>query len=216
MKRLATVALLALSPALGGADVAFADGKRLPDAEILAANTTAIITDLDDPRLDDRLIGFKRKVTRMIRRGGGRPIGSQLVDGVFFSELLNMTTFQRSRDFDVDSVSRRELHDIADRIRRRFHQQSVLTFDYRERRGDPAESVEVEVPGLDARRLRDGFLADAEARERLQGGSVTLDGRLLLIAARRDLDVVERFVTRIGGDFDDAKVRRGRLEFVAG
>ena len=36
------------------------------------------------------------------------------------------------------------------------------------------------------------------------GASVTLD----------DVDLVERFVTEIGGDFDDAKVRRGRREFV--
>ena len=86
---------------------------RLPDAEILAADTLAIITDPDDPRLDDRLLEFKREVKRIIRNGGGRPRGSQLLDGVFFSSLINLTTFQRSRDFDVDSVSRTELHDIA-------------------------------------------------------------------------------------------------------
>ena len=90
----------------------------------------------------------------------------------------------------------------------------MLTFDYRERRRDPVDSVEVEVPGLDAQRLRDGFLADAEARERLQGGSVALDVRLILIAARGDLGLVERFVTEIGGDFDAAEIRHGRREFV--
>ena len=46
------------------------------------------------------------------------------------------------------------------------------------------------------------------------GGSVTLDRRLILIAALEDLDLVKRFVTEIGGDFDKAKVRRGRREFV--
>ena len=51
-----------------------------------------------------------------------------------------------------------------------------------------------------------GFLADAQARERLRGGSITLDGRLILIAALEDLRVVKRFVTEIGGDLDDATI----------
>jgi hypothetical protein len=195
------------------ADAANGSG-RIPDAEILAADTTAIITDPSDPRLDDRLVSFKRQVKRIIRRGGGVPRRSQLLDGVFFSSLLGIVTLQRSRDFDVDCVSRAELHDIADTVRQRFHQQSVLTFDYAEHRGESVDAVEVEVPGIDAQRLRDGFLADALARERLQGGSVTLDGRLILIAALADLPVVKRFVTEIGGDFDDATIRRGRREFV--
>lgn len=90
----------------------------------------------------------------------------------------------------------------------------MLSFDYPERPWDPVDAVEVEVPGLDATRLRDGFLADSEARQRLQGGSVTLDGRLILIAALADLGLVERFVTEMGGDFDAATIRPGRREFV--
>jgi hypothetical protein len=195
-------------------DPVLAERPRLPDAEIFAANTTAVITDPADPRLDARLVGFKRTVKRIIRRHGGRPRGSQLLDGVFFSSLLGITTFQRARDFDIDHVSRAELRDIAERVRRRFHQQSVLTFDYAERRRRRAPAVEVEVPGVSAERVREGFVADEEARQRLQGGSVTLDGRLTLIAARQDLALVERFVAEIGGDFDDAAVRRGRREFV--
>ena len=190
------------------ADAAFAHRSRLPDAEIIAANTLAIITDPADPRLDDRLVPFKRQVRRIIRRGGGVPRRSQLLDGVFFSSLLNLTTFQRSRDFDVDCVSRAELRDIAETIRRRFLQQSVLTFDYPERPWDPVNAVEVEVPGVDVGRVRDGFLADADARRRIMGASVTLDGRLILIAALADLGIVERFVTEIGGDFDDARIGR--------
>jgi hypothetical protein len=160
-------------------------------------------------------VGFKRTVTRIIRRHGGSPRGSQLLDGVFFSSILGLTTFQRARDFDIDRVSRAELEEIAERVRRRFHQQSVLTFDYAERRRRRAPAVEVEVPGVSAERVRDGFLANEEACRRLQGGSVTLDGRLILIAARKDLALVKRFVAEIGGDFDDARVRRGRREFVA-
>ena len=70
------------------------------------------------------------------------------------------------------------------------------------------------MPGLDAQRLRDGLLADAEARERLFGGSVTLDGRLVLIAGLEDLELVKRFVSDIGGDFGAATVRSGHREFV--
>jgi hypothetical protein len=191
-----------------------ADGGHLPDAEILATNNTAVITDPADPRLDDELRGFERKVERIIRRGGGDPEGSQLLDGVFFSSDLGTTTFERSRDFDVDDVTQEELREIADTVRVRFGQQSVLTFDYPERPWHPVDAVEVEVPGLDAQSLRDGLLADAEARETLFGGSVTLDGRLLLIAGLEDLELVERFVTDIGGEFEDATIRPGRREFV--
>jgi hypothetical protein len=207
---LATAALCLVASA-----PAAAAPHKPPDAELFAANTTEIITDAADPRLDDKLVTFRRQVKRIITHRGGRPRGAQLVDGVFFSSILGTTTFQRSGDFDVDRVSRKELHAIADAIRRRYHQQSVLTFDYAERAKDPRDAVEVEVPGLDAKRLGEGFVADAEARERLQGGSVTLDGRLILIAARSDLDLVERFVTEIGGDFGAAKIRRGSREFVS-
>jgi hypothetical protein len=161
----------------------------------------------------------RRRATRhrrqvLIRRHGGRPRGSQLLDGVFFSSLLGITTFQRSRDFDIDRVSPANLRDIAERVRRRFHQQSVLSFDYAEHRRHSAPAVEVEVPGVSAERVRDGFLAEQEARQRLQGGSVTLDGRLILIAAREDVALVERFVAEIGGDFGGAPVRPGWREFV--
>jgi hypothetical protein len=215
-----TVGAALLAAALAAAslcpDAVSAKRHRLPDAEIFAANTTAIITDPADPRLNERLVKFRAQVKRIIRRQGGRPRRSQLLDGVFFSSILGITTFQRARDFDIDCVSRTELRDIADTVRRRFHQQSVLSFDYPERRGDPVDAVEVEVPGVTAEGLRGGFLADPAARERLQGGSVTLDGRLILVAALEDLGLVERFVTEIGGDFDDATVRRGLREFVTG
>jgi hypothetical protein len=103
-----------------------------------------------------------------------------------------------SREFDVDRVSRPRLRDIAATIARRFHQQSVLTFDAAERRSDPVDAVEVEVRGVEAARLRFAFVADAEVRARLMGASVTLGGRLMLVAALQDLAVVERFVTALG------------------
>ena len=67
---------------------------------------------------------------------------------------------------------------------------------------------------LPTQSLRDGLLADARARERLSGGPLTVDGRLVLIADRKDLTLVKRFVTKIGGDFDAATIRTGHREFV--
>ena len=176
---------LALAVLAAAAPAAAAHDKP-PDAEIFATNNTALITDPDDPRLDARLNGFARRVTRIIDEGGGTPRGSQLLDGVFFSSDLGGTTFERSRAFDVDHVSDGELHDIAETIRRRFLQQSVLTFDHLPRHDPDADAIELEVPGVTAQALRDGLLADADARERLFGGSVTLDGHLLLVADRAD------------------------------
>jgi hypothetical protein len=213
-QRSALAAAVAAALVAVPADAAFADGQRLPDAEIFASSTTTLITDPADPRLDERLAAFNREVNQIIRRGGGSPRGSQLLDGVFFSEILGVTTLERSRDFDIDRVSPKELHDIAQRVRQRFQQQTVLSFDYREHRRDPVDAVEVEVPGVSARQLRKGFLADASARERLRGGSVTLDGRLILIAALEDRRLVERFVRQMGADYRKAKVRLGRREFV--
>jgi hypothetical protein len=191
-----------------------AAAARLPDAEVFAANATEVITDPADPRLDARLAGFRQQVGRIIRRGGGRSGASELLDGVFFSSILGFATFQRSREFDVDSVTRRQLRAIADSLRRRFHQQSVLTFDYPERRSDAVDAVELEVPGVGTRRLRDGFAADQQARERLLGGSVTLDHRLILIASLPDLRLAKRFAREIGGRVNKATVRRGHREFV--
>ena len=99
-------------------------------------------------------------------------------------------------------------------MRRRFHQQSVLTFDYPDRRSDPVDAVKLEVPGVRTRRLRDGFAADEQARERLLGGSVTRDHRLILIASSGDLRLAKRFAREIGGRVKDATIRRGHREFV--
>lgn len=90
----------------------------------------------------------------------------------------------------------------------------MLTFDYPERPSDPVDAVELRIPGVTAERLRDGLRDNRAARERLLGGSVTLGGRLILIAAAGDLRLAKRFARKIGGDLDDATVRRGRREFV--
>jgi hypothetical protein len=195
----AALALLAIA--------APAASAHQPDAEIFATDNTATITDPDDPRLDDRLKRFARRVERIIEEGGGRPRGSELLDGVFFGDEL---TFERSRRFDVDRVSDDELHDIAETIRRRFLQQSVLTFDP----DGPVNAIELEVPGVSARDLREGLLNDPEAAARLFGGSVTLDRHLILVASLEDAELARRFAQRIGGDLERARTSYGERQFV--
>jgi Ca2+-binding RTX toxin-like protein len=181
------------------------------DAEIFATNNTATITDPADPRLDKHLDGFARRVEDIVRDGGGRPRGSDLLDGVFFDSDLGTTTFERSRVFDVDRVDGGELHDIADTVRRRFLQGSVLTFAPRA----GGDAVELDVPHVTADALRAGLLADAEARERLFGGSVTLDEHLLLVADRGDAGFARTFAKSLGGDVKHAGTTYGDREFVS-
>src|SRR4051794_11412134 len=189
-------ALRALLPAaaIAGALVAGAPHAHaaqppvLADAEIFATNNTAVITNDADPRLDTDLQGFARRVTNIVNRGGGVALGSQLLDGVFFSSDLGTTTFETSREFDVDDLDGRELRDIAQSIRQRFHQESVLTFDLLPDGARHIDGVQLEVPGVTATALRNGQLADQNARENLFGGSVTQDGRLILIASLENAD----------------------------
>ena len=158
---LAVAAALALA-APAGAQAAL----HVPDAEIFATNNTAVIADPDDPRLDDRLGRFARTVTRIVRRGGGAPRGSELLDGVFFSSDFGTTTFERSRRFDVVRVDPTELREIAETIGTRFHQESVLTFDNLDADDPAADAIELRVPGVTADALRDGLVNDQEAAER--------------------------------------------------
>jgi hypothetical protein len=199
--------------ALASAEAHYGD-QHLPDAEMFATNNIAVITDPDDPRLQAPLIGFAREVERIVRRGGGTPRGSALLDGVFFSSEMGTTTFERSRDFHVDHVSDDELHAIAQTVRGRFQQESVLTFDHLPAADDEVNAIELEVPGVTAQALRDGLLTDPTAREELFGGSVTLDGHLLLVAELADTQLARAFAERIGGDLRHAATRYGEREFV--
>ena len=69
----------------------------------------------------------------------------------------------------------------------------MLTFDHLDA-GDPdVDAIELEVPGVTAEALRDGLLEDQEAAGRLFGGSVTLDGRLILVADLADAAFARAF-----------------------
>jgi hypothetical protein len=203
----------AVAGALAALAVAAPAASANTDAEIFATNNTAVITDPADPRLNDRLTDFARQVTRIISEGGGRPGSSQLLDGVFSFD--GVTTFERSRVFDVDRVSDTELHTIADTIRARFGQQSVLTFDRLPAGDEDVDAVELDVPRVSARALQEGLLNDAEARDRLFGGSVTQDDHLLLVASLDDAAFAREFAKRIGGDMKRASTAYGRREFVS-
>ncbi len=107
------------------------------------------------------------------------------------------TTYERSREFDVGHVGAAGLHHIADVIRKRYHQGSVLTFEALPASSPRADAVELEVPGADVRYLYDALVANPEARDRLGGGSVTAGGRLILVAARTDLGLARRFAATL-------------------
>jgi hypothetical protein len=213
-RRLPTVLLAWLLILLAVASPVNASGRPLAQAEIFATNNTAIITDPADPRLRTYLHAFDHRVRHIIRASGAKVRGSTLLDGVFWSSDLQQTTYERSRRFDVDRISTTGLHDVADLIRKEFHQESVLTFEYLPRTSPRADAVRIEVAGLDVRRLHDGLVADTAAREELFGGSVTMRGHLILVAELADLGVAREFVTRIGGDWNAATLRYGDREFV--
>ncbi|HEV7936145.1 MAG TPA: hypothetical protein VGP70_27995 [Actinomadura sp.] len=189
--------------------------RGTPAAEIFATDNTAVITDPDDPRLKTRLIPFAREVRRIVRSGGGVPLGSTLLDGVFWSSAGQYVTYERSRNFDVDGLDELGLRHIARLVRKEFHQKSVLTFRHLPRTSSSVDAVRVEVPGIDVRRLYQGLVADPVVRDRLGGGSVTLDDRLILVADVADLSLVRRFVTTLGSDWRSAGLQYGDWEFVS-
>ncbi|WP_371273143.1 hypothetical protein [Streptomyces sp. MUSC 14] len=183
--------------------------------EVFATNNTAIITEPADPRLRTRLTRFDHEVRGIIHAQGARPGASTLLDGVFWSGDLKQATYERSREFDVNRVGRDGLHHIAGVIAKQYHQESVLTFRCLPRTAPETDAVEIQAPGVSAARLRNSLLANPEARDELGGGSVTLDGRLVLIAPLADLPLARKFTESLGVDWNTAEVRYGDEEFVS-
>ncbi|MER5812006.1 hypothetical protein ABT143_28125 [Streptomyces sp. NPDC002033] len=210
---LVTVGVLAMGPA--GAGTASAADAGCPTAEVFATNNTAVITDPADPRLRTRLSGFDREVRGIIRAQGARPGDSTLLDGVFWSGEQQQATYERSRRFDLDRVGPAGLHQLAEVIGKRYDQESVLTFRCLPRTSPDVDAVEIQAPGVSPTCLRDALLADPEAREHLGGGSVTLDGRLVLIAPLPDLPLARKLTESLGVDWTRAEVHYGDEEFVA-
>lgn len=186
-----------------------------PTGEIYATNNTAIITDPADPRLRTRLDRFDREVRGIIHANGARPGASKLLNGVFWSGELKRATYERSREFDVTRVGRDGLHHIAGVIAKQYQQESVLTFRCLARTSPETDSVEIQAPGVSATRLHDALVDNPEARDELGGGSVTLGGRLVLIAPLADLPLARKFTASLGVDWNKAQVRYGDEEFVS-
>ena len=90
----------------------------------------------------------------------------------------------------------------------------MLTFDHLHPSDPDADAIELDVPHVTARALRNGLLDDPVAQERLFGGSVTEDRHLLLVADRADADLARAFAKRIGGDVKRAVTHYGEREFV--
>ncbi|MFJ9825173.1 hypothetical protein ACIRSU_12445 [Streptomyces sp. NPDC101160] len=187
LRVLVTLCALTLGLADAGSAQARPVERDCPAGEVFATNNTAIITDPADPRLRTRLTRFDREVRGIIQANGARPGASQLLDGVFWSDDLEQATYERTREFDVHRVGRDGLHHIAGVIAKQYRQEAVLTFRCLPRTSPETDAVEIQAPGVSPARLRDALLADPEARDELAGGSVTLDGRLILIAPISDL-----------------------------
>ncbi|MGW6392913.1 hypothetical protein ACWFR1_20915 [Streptomyces sp. NPDC055103] len=218
LRTLTTTALAALMLGIAGAQSTYAGPaeETCPStAEIFATDNTAIITDPEDPRLDTRLTRFAHEVRGIIRAHGAKPGASELLDGVFWSTDLRQATYERSREFEVNRVGRDGLHHIAGVIAKEYDQEAVLTFRCLPRTSPETDAVEIEVPGVTPGDLRAALLVDPEAREKLGGGSVTLEGRLILVAPVADLPLARRFTATLGADWNEAEVRYGDREFVS-
>ena len=199
----------------GTVDGCAAGNPLIPQAEMFATSNTVTIADPGDPRLDDRLEPFASQVYDTVLTNGARPVGSDVMDGVFWSEDLEQMTFESSRQFHLACVDEGELTRIAELVAAQFGQESVLTFTYRSAETSSSDSFIAEVPGVDVRRFRDAVAADPDAKSRLGGGSISEDGALVLVAAQADAQLAKRVVTLSGGDLDMSDVRYGAVSFVS-
>jgi hypothetical protein len=190
------------------------DNALAPRAEMFATSTTDEIDDPSDPRLDDRLEQLESVVNGMIFNNAAVPVGSDLVQGVFWSDDKGETTYEPSRDFHVACVDDTDIKKIAKQVAGQFHQKSVLVFVDSLNNDPEAGSFVAHVPGIDVRRFHDALAADPLARGQLGGGSITDEGVLVLVASTEDTALAERVVTRAGGRLEVSTIQRGESAFV--
>ncbi|MTE17146.1 hypothetical protein GLP40_30965 [Nocardia sp. CT2-14] len=187
-----------------------------PTSELFATNNTATIADPADPRLGDRLSQFEIEVDATALTELALPVGSELLDGVFWSSDTGTSTYERFRQFQLACTDYKNLCWVADDLRVRYNQASVLTFEYLPGQDARANGFTVTVPGIDRARFHDALVADPVVRDRLGGGSVTESGNLILVADRADMSLVQDFVIGLGGEWSDSQLRYGDREFVHG
>ncbi|WP_280267023.1 hypothetical protein [Nocardia wallacei] len=207
--------LLAGAPAAQAGPGDCAAGNPLQaEAQLFATDNTDTITDPNDPRLRNRLEAFELQVDGIALRQLTLPVGSTLVSGVFWSDAQQRATYERSRAFRLACLAAPDLHRIADQVRSRFRQESVLTFEPLPADSPARDAFTVEIPGVDVTRFHDALVADPAARTRLMGGSVTENNTLILIADLADLPLVRQFAERLGAAWDPDSIRYGDREFV--
>jgi hypothetical protein len=164
---------------------------------------------------DQGLQLFEIQADVTIALNGAAVTGSTLLDGAFWSDELQQTTAERSREFHLCGVDEPTLHTVAEALRSQFNQEAVLTFDYLPEHAPEANAVIITVPAIDIARFRDAFVADSAAHRRLLGGSVTTtDHTLILVAEKADLDIACQLVGAAGGDWATATIAYGNREFV--
>jgi hypothetical protein len=186
---------------VGEAIPARADVSQCRPAELFATDNT------------DPLFEIQADVT--IAQNGAAVTGSTLLDGVYWSNELQQTTYERSREFHLRGADEPTLHTAAEALHRQFNQEAVLTFEYLPQHAPQANAITINVPDIDIARFRDAFAADSAAHRRLQGGSVTTTDRtLILVAGNGDLDVAHRLIGEAGGSWDAATIAYGKREFV--
>jgi hypothetical protein len=181
---------------------ASAEGPACRPAELIASDNTADDLGLFEIQADITLTLNDTAVT-----------GSTLIDGVFWSDQLQQTISEQSREFHLCALDEPALHTAAAALRSQFSQEAVLTFDYLPQH--EANAVIITVPDIDIARFRDAFVADSAARHRLLGGSVTTtDHALILIAGTGDLHIARRLVGEAGGNWEAATIAHGTRELV--
>ncbi|MDT5351467.1 MAG: hypothetical protein QOH91_4754 [Mycobacterium sp.] len=177
-------------------------GSACRPAELFASDNTA-----------DELGLFEIPADVTLALNGAAVTGSTLIDGVFWSDQLQQTTAERSREFHLCVADEPTLHTAAAALRSQFDQEAVLTFDYLPQH--EANAVIITVPDIDIARFRDAFVAASAARHRLLGGSVTTtDHTLILIAGNSDLDIARRLVGEAGGCWGAATIAYGKRDLV--
>jgi hypothetical protein len=125
-----------------------------------------------------------------LAQNGAAVTGSTVLDGVFWSDELQQTTYERSREFHLCGADEPTLHNAAEALCRQFNQEAVLTFDYLPRHAPAANAITITVPDIDIARFRDAFVADSAAHHRLHG------------------------VSESGGNWNAATIAYGKREFV--
>jgi hypothetical protein len=164
-------------------------------------------TDTADPM-------FEMQADVTIALNGATATGSTRLEGVYWSNVLQQATYERSREFHLCSPDEPTLHTVAEALRRQFNQEAVLTFDYLPQHAPEANAVVIRVPDVDVARFRDALVADQSASYRLRGGSVTTtDHTLILVAAKDDSAVAQRLVSAAGGNWNAATIDSGKREF---